>query len=121
MAWEKVAVPFRITVSDEETVLPYVRQQLRGIQQYSWVPPNEAAQYCLTKKIDLPEALKWVELSIQNEERFENLATKTDILKAMGKTAEADKPGNTPSRSPSPPNSTPMPVNSRERNARPKR
>ena len=39
----------------------------------------------------MPEALKWVELSIQNEERFENLATKTDILKAMGKTAEADK------------------------------
>jgi hypothetical protein len=91
MAWEKVAVPFRITVSDEETVLPYLRQQLRGIQQYTWGPPNEAAQYCLTKKIALPEALKWAELSIQNEERFENLATKADILKAMGKTAEADK------------------------------
>jgi tetratricopeptide (TPR) repeat protein len=91
MAWEKLAVSFRITVSDEETVLPYVRQQLRGIQQYSWVPPNEAAQYCLTKKIDLPEALKWAELSIQNEERFENLATKTDILRATGKTDEADK------------------------------
>jgi hypothetical protein len=91
MAWEKLAVPFRISVSDEETVLPYIRQQLRGIQQYSWGPPNEAAQYCLTKKIDLPEALKWAELSIQNEERFENLATKTDILRALGKTDEADK------------------------------
>jgi hypothetical protein len=91
MAWEKLAVPFRVSVSDEETVLPYIRQQLRGIQQYSWVPPNEAAQYCLTKKIELPEALKWAELSIQNEERFENLATKSDILRAMGKTDEADK------------------------------
>lgn len=91
MAWEKLAVPFRITTSDEETVLPYVRQQLRGIQQYSWGPSNEAAQYCLTKKINLPEALKWAELSIQNEERFENLATKGDILKAMGKTGDADK------------------------------
>jgi hypothetical protein len=91
MAWEKLAVPFHITVSDEQTVLPYLRQQLRGIQQYSWGPPNEAAQYCLTKKINLPEALKWAELSIQNEERFENLATKTDLLKVMGKTDEADK------------------------------
>ena len=91
MAWEKLAVPFRISVNDEETVLPYIRQQLRGIQQYSWVPPNEAAQYCLTKKIDLPEALKWAELSIQNEERFENLATKADILRALGKNDEADK------------------------------
>jgi len=91
MVWEKLAVPFHITASDEETVLPYVRQQLRGIQQYSWGPPNEAAQYCLTKKINLPEALKWADLSIQNEERFENLATKGDILKAMGNTGEANK------------------------------
>ena len=91
MAWEQLAVPFRISVSDQDTVLPYIRQQLRGIQQYSWAPPNEAAQYCLTKKIDLPEALKWAELSIQNEERFDNLATKSGILRAMGKTDEADK------------------------------
>ena len=33
--------------------------------------------------------MKWADLSIQNEERFENLATKAEILKAMGKTGEA--------------------------------
>lgn len=91
MAWEKLTVPFRISVSDQETVLPYIRRQLRGFQQYFWGPTNEAAQYCLEKKIALPEALKWVELSIQAEERFENLGTKADILKAMGKTDEAKK------------------------------
>jgi tetratricopeptide (TPR) repeat protein len=89
MAWEKLAVPFRISVSDQETVLPYIRRQMRGFQQYFWGPPNEAAQYCLEKKIALSEALKWADLSIQAEERFENLATKADILKAMGKTDEA--------------------------------
>jgi len=89
MAWEKLAVPFRISVTDEETVLPYIRRQLRGFQQYFWGPPNEAAQYCLEKKINLPEALKWADLSIQAEERFENLGTKADILKAMGKPDEA--------------------------------
>ena len=89
LTWEKLTVPFRISVKDEETVLPYIRRQLRGFQQYSWVPPNEAAQYCLEKKINLPEALKWAELSIQAEERFENLGTKADLLKAMGKTDEA--------------------------------
>ena len=72
------------------TVLPYMRRQMRGFKQYFWGPPNEAAQYC-SKKIALPEALKWAELSIQAEERFENLATKADILKAMGKTDEAAK------------------------------
>jgi tetratricopeptide (TPR) repeat protein len=91
MKWEKLTVPFRILVSDEQTVLPYIRRKLRGFQQYFWGPPNEAAQYCLEKKIALPEALKWAELSIQAEERFENLATKSDILKAMGKNDEAKK------------------------------
>jgi tetratricopeptide (TPR) repeat protein len=91
MKWEKLTVPFRISVSDEQTVLPYIRRKLRGFQQYFWGTPNEAAQYCLEKKIALPEALKWADLSIQAEERFENLATKADILKAMGKTDEAGK------------------------------
>ena len=89
MRWEKLAVPFRISVTDEETVLPYIRRHMRGFQQYFWGPTNEAATYCLTKKIALPEALKWADLSIQAEERFENLGTKADILKAMGKNDEA--------------------------------
>ncbi len=91
LRWEKVAVPFQISVNDQDTVLPYIRRKMRGFQQYFWGPPNEAAQYCLEKKIALPEALKWADLSIQAEERFENLGTKADILKAMGKTDEAGK------------------------------
>ncbi len=89
MRWEKLAVPFKITVNDKDTVLPYIRRKMRGFQQYFWGPTNEAAQYCLEKKIALPEALKWADLSIQSEERFENVATKADVLKAMGKTEEA--------------------------------
>ena len=33
--------------------------------------------------------MKWADLSIQSEERFENLGTKADILKAMGKSDDA--------------------------------
>ncbi len=91
LRWEKLAVPVRVTVSDEATVLPYLRQQLRGHAQYFWAPLNQAAQYCLTKNIALPEGLGWAEKSIQVEERFENLSTKADLLKAMGKTDEAAK------------------------------
>lgn len=89
MKWEKLAVAFRISVTDAETVLPSLRNELRGRAQYSWGPPNEAASYCLTKKIALDEGLKWAELSIQNEERFENLSTKADLLKALNKPDEA--------------------------------
>ncbi len=89
LKWEKLAVPFHVTVTDADTVLPSLRNELRGRSQYSWGPPNEAAQYCLTKKIALHEGLKWAELSIQNEERFENLSTKADLLKAVNKPDEA--------------------------------
>ncbi len=89
MKWEKLAVPFRISVTDAEAVLPHIRDQFRGRAQYSWETLNEAANYCLTKKIDLDEALRWAEQSIQIEERFDNLATKSELLKALHKTDEA--------------------------------
>jgi tetratricopeptide (TPR) repeat protein len=90
MKWEKIAVPFKVSVTDE-TTLANIRGQMRGRAQYEWDSLNQAANYCLTKKINLEEALKWVNLSIQNEERFENLTTKADLLKAMNKPDEAKK------------------------------
>jgi tetratricopeptide (TPR) repeat protein len=91
MKWEKIAVPFKVVVSDTDATLPHVRNQMRGRDQYTWEGPNQAAQFCLSKKINLEEALKWVDLSIQNEERFENLTTKADLFKAMNKPDEAKK------------------------------
>jgi tetratricopeptide (TPR) repeat protein len=91
MKWEKVAVPFRISVDINSTVIQAIRNQLRGRAQYSWEPLNEAATFCLTKKISLEDGLKWADLSIQNEERFENLMTKADLLQAMIRSDEAKK------------------------------
>src|SRR4051794_28532735 len=90
LKWEKLAVPVKIAVSPETTVAN-LRGQMRGIAQYQWQPPMQAAQFCLTHKTNLDEALKWVNLSIQNEERFENLTTKADLLKAMNKPEDAKK------------------------------
>jgi tetratricopeptide (TPR) repeat protein len=90
MKWEKLAVPFKVSVSDE-TIFANIQNQMRGRAQYQWDSLNQAAQFCLTKKIKLEEGLKWAEASIQNEERFENLSTKADILKAMNKPEEARK------------------------------
>src|SRR5437588_656734 len=91
MKWEKVAVPFRVSVTDAESVLPSIRNQLRGRAQYAWDTLNEAANYCLTKKLNLEEGLKWADQSIQIEERFENLSTKADLLQALNRSDEAKK------------------------------
>src|SRR5437763_605772 len=90
LKWEKLAVPFKVAISDE-TMVANIRLQLRGRAQYEWQSLNQAAQFCLSKKINLDEALKWANASIQAEERFENLMTKADLLKAMNKPDDAKK------------------------------
>ncbi len=91
LKWEKLAVPFKVAINDAEATVTNIRNQMRGRAQYEWEGPNQAAQFCLNKKINLEEALTWVDRSIQNEERFENLTTKADLLKAMNKPDEAKK------------------------------
>src|SRR5947199_7846758 len=89
MKWEKLGVPFTVSINDSDQTLQNIRAQLKGSAQFTWQALDQGAQFCLTRKIDLDEALKWADASIQNEERFENLSTKADILKALNRQDEA--------------------------------
>src|SRR5256885_6212588 len=89
MKWEKLGVPFTVSVNDADQTLQNIRAQLKGRGQFTWQALDGAAQFCLTKKINLDEALRWADASIQNEERFDNLSTKADILKALNRQDEA--------------------------------
>ena len=89
MKWEKLGVPFTVSVDDANQTLQNIRAQMKGAGQFAWQAPDQAAQFCLTRKINLDEALRWADASIQNEERFENLSTKADILKALNRQDEA--------------------------------
>src|ERR1043166_8074004 len=89
LKWEKLGVPFTVSVSDADQTLQNIRAQLKGRGQFTWQALDQAAQFCLTRKINLDEALKWADASIQNEERFDNLSTKADILKALNRPDEA--------------------------------
>ncbi len=88
LKWERLGVPFTVSVNDAET-LENIRAQLKGRGQFTWQALDEAAQFCLTRKINLDEALRWADASIQNEKRFDNLSTKADILKALNRPDEA--------------------------------
>jgi tetratricopeptide (TPR) repeat protein len=89
LKWDKLGVPFTVSIKDSDQTLQNIRQQLKGRGQYSWQALDEAAQFCLTRKIDLDEALRWADASIQNEERFDNLSTKADVLKALNRPDDA--------------------------------
>jgi hypothetical protein len=90
LKWEKVAVPFKIAVTDQ-TTLANIEAQMKGRGQFTWQAPDEAATFCLTHNLNLEEGLKWADLSISNEERFDNLSTKVDLLKALHKDDDANK------------------------------
>ena len=94
LKWEKLGVPFTVSIKDADQTLENIRAQLKGRGQFTWQALDEGAQFCLTRKINLDEALKWADASIQNEERFDNLSTKADILKALNRSDEAKKTWN---------------------------
>jgi hypothetical protein len=91
LRWEKIAVPFRVSVDVKAVTLKSIRNQLRSVGGFTWAGYDEAANWCLDNNYNLEEALKWEDTSIQNEDRFENLETKSRILEAMGKKDEAAK------------------------------
>jgi tetratricopeptide (TPR) repeat protein len=89
MRWDKVAVPFKVSVDTNNLVVASLHQQMRGLTQYTWDAWDDAATYLLTHKVGLDEALQYEDKSIGVEDRFDNNLTKSQILDAMGKKEEA--------------------------------
>jgi tetratricopeptide (TPR) repeat protein len=89
LRWGKVAVPFHIKVDTNAIVERSIANQLRNTGGFTWAGYDEAANWNLDNNYKLDEALKWEDTSLQNEERFENLETKSRILDAQGKKQEA--------------------------------
>ncbi|MGA2101459.1 MAG: DUF2911 domain-containing protein [Candidatus Sulfotelmatobacter sp.] len=90
MSWDKVAVPFKVQVNVNEIVTASIHRQLYGLNQYYWEGWDDAAGYFLANKINLDEALKDEDQSIQAEERFDNLMNKAKILEALGRKEDAN-------------------------------
>jgi hypothetical protein len=90
MRWDKVAVPFKVEVKVNDIVTASIHRQLHGLNQYYWEGWDDAAGYFLANKINLDEALKDEDQSIQAEERYDNLMNKSKILEAMGRKPDAE-------------------------------
>jgi Protein of unknown function (DUF2911) len=91
LRWEKLAVPFHVSVDVKAVVLKSVKNELRSVGGFTWAGYDEAAQWCLDNNYELEQALKWEETSIQNEEHFENWEGKSRVLEAMGRKDDAAK------------------------------
>jgi tetratricopeptide (TPR) repeat protein len=89
LEWEKLAVPFKVSVDVHDVVQASLKKQLRNLSQYTWMSYDDAANYWITEKNNYDEALRLSDKSIENEDRFENELTKATALKALSRKDEA--------------------------------
>src|SRR5205085_12023810 len=86
--WEKIAVPFTVEVPNQDALVRSKIDALVAANPGDWqIPLAVGNAYFNDDKFE--DALKWVDQSIKVKETFQNLATKAQLLLAMGKKPEA--------------------------------
>jgi hypothetical protein len=89
LEWEKLAVPFKVSVNVHDVVQASLKKQLRNLSQYTWMSWDDAADYLLAEKVAFDDALVYANKSIENEDRYENEMSKSKILAALNRKDEA--------------------------------
>jgi hypothetical protein len=89
--WEKKQFPVKIEFAVDDIVLANAAEELKGPVGFNWQGYSTAANYALQNKINYEQALKWIDQAIAQNNSFATLSVKSGILKAMDKTADADK------------------------------
>jgi hypothetical protein len=89
LEWEKVAVPFKVSVDVHALIMASLKNQLRNLSAYSWNSWDDAANYLLAEKIGLDNALTYANKSIEYEDRYDNEMTKAKALAALDRKDES--------------------------------
>ncbi|MEP7255426.1 MAG: DUF2911 domain-containing protein [Ferruginibacter sp.] len=61
MQWEKLSIPFKVDVDVDNIVIAKLREDVTGQKGFNALNMQAAANYCLGKNINLPEALEWAQ------------------------------------------------------------
>ncbi|HLG39069.1 MAG TPA: DUF2911 domain-containing protein [Chitinophagaceae bacterium] len=88
--WEKKQFPVKIEFDVDGIVMANAVEELKGPVGFNWQGYNSAANYALNNKVNYEQALKWSDQAVTQNNSFATLNVKSNLLKAMGKTAEAD-------------------------------
>lgn len=94
MQWEKIKVPFKVSVDLQKVQIASFRKEVNsGIFYRFWQNLETAANYCLKNDINLEEGLSWSDRSINSyfgETNFKTLSTNAGLLEKLGRSQEAD-------------------------------
>ncbi len=94
LQWEKMKVPFRVSVDLHQLQIDAFRREFNsGIFYRFWQNMHMAANYCLVNNINLEEGLSWADRSINTffgEANFLTLSTYAGLLEKFDRKREAD-------------------------------
>ncbi|NDQ55548.1 MAG: DUF2911 domain-containing protein [Acidipila sp.] len=99
LQWEKKRIPFKIDVPNvNELYSAQMEQELLSWPGFNYRNWQTAAQFSADNKVNLEKALLWADKAISEpfrgavtgREDFSTLHTKSAVLEAMGRTADAD-------------------------------
>ncbi len=94
LQWEKVKIPFKISVDLQKVQIESFRREFNsGIFYRYWQNMHTAANYCLVNNINLEEGLSWADRSINTyfgEANFLTLSTYAGLLEKFNRKKEAD-------------------------------
>jgi tetratricopeptide (TPR) repeat protein len=94
LKWEKLAIPFKIAVPNgDDLYIKRLREDMVSSKGFAWQNAVSAANFCATKKINLEEALGWVDAFVnppRSTKYYPLYQSKGNVLAAMGKKDDAD-------------------------------
>ena len=89
--WEKKQFPVKIEFDVDKIVMENAAAELKSAKGFNWQSYASAANYAVQNKINYDQALKWADQAVTMNNSFPTLSAKSNVLKGMGKTEEADK------------------------------
>ena len=94
LQWEKVKIPFRVSVNLHEVQVASFRKEFNsGLFYRYWQNMQTAANYCLVNNINLEEGLTWADRSVNTyfgEANFLTLSTYAGLLEKLNRRKQAD-------------------------------
>lgn len=94
LAWEKLKIPFKVSVDLIKTQMESYQRELRGEKGFKWESWVEVINFAVKNNINLNEALQWSDYAIGGvfvgQKNFRTLSAKASVLNKLGRTTEAD-------------------------------
>ena len=93
LQWEKLIIPFKVTVDEVGNQIASFRKELRGEKGFAWEGWDQAAAYCAQHKTNLGEALLWTDtatsVNFGGSQSFVAWSTRAMVLDSLGQGTDA--------------------------------